>query len=135
MLLVVILIIVNLPPTLKWLYIEYTLNSDTSAVQTAKFLNTRTPTNALIETYDSELHFLVKRRVHYPPDQIHVELNRRTFLGEDVSIPYDPLAANPDFLVVGVQNRIWKLYDDAVASGAFRLLQRLGRYDIYERVR
>ncbi len=135
MLLVGILIAVNLPPTLKWLYVEYRLNKDSSAVQTAEFLNTRTPPNALIETYDSELHFLLKRKVHYPPDQVHVELNRRTFLGEDVSIQYDPLAANPDFLVVGFQNRLWKLYDDAVASGAFRLLQRLGRYEVYERVR
>jgi hypothetical protein len=91
--------------------------------------------DSIIETYDSELFFLLERPYHYPPDQIHVELNRRTFLNQHVSIDYDPLAADPDYLVAGPHSKLWKLYDDAVQSGSFRLVQAYGRYDIYERVR
>jgi len=90
----------------------------------------------LIETYDSELLFLLNRPYHYPPDQIVVELIRRTFHYEDYTdIDYDPLAANPDYLIVGPHSKQWQLYDPVLRTGAFRLLQSYKRYQIYERVR
>ena len=134
-LLTMILIFMTLPPTLMSLYRLYSVRGDTSAMQTANFLNSQTPAHSLVETYESELHFLLKRRVHYPPDQVHVELNRRTFLGQDVILGYDPLAADPDYLVIGLQGWMWQLYDPVVASGTFRLLHRFGWYQVYERVR
>ena len=42
------------------------------------FVETRTPPNAIIETYESEIHFLTDRRYHYPPDQVHVDAMIRT---------------------------------------------------------
>jgi hypothetical protein len=89
----------------------------------------------LIETYESELFFLLKRRYHYPPDQVHVELIRRNSLGERVSITYDPLAEHPDYLVVGPQSKFWDLYDPYLRTGAFRLVRDYSRYQIYERAR
>jgi hypothetical protein len=78
----------------------------------AEFLNSQTPPGALIETYDSELVFLLNRPYHYLPDQIHVELIRRTFLYDDATlIDYNPLTANPDYLVVGPHSKQWRLYD------------------------
>ena len=134
--LIAILLIVNaFPRTLRMLYESYVVNADASALEVVEFLNTRTLPDSIIETYDSELFFLLERPYHYPPDQIHVELNRRTFLSQDVSIDYDPLAVDPDYLVVGPHSKLWKLYDRAVQSGSFRLVQAYGRYDVYERVR
>jgi len=52
-----------------------------------------------------------------------------------VPIDYDPLAADPDYLVVGPYSRVWQLYDPVLAMGAFRLLHAYSRYDVYERVR
>src|SRR5262245_56415760 len=134
--LIAILLIVNaFPRTLRMLYESYVVNADASALEVVEFLNTRTSPVSMIETYDSELFFLLERPYHYPPDQIHVELNRRTFLNQHVSIDYDPLEANPDYLVAGPHSKLWKLYDGAVQSGSFRLVQAYGRYDIYKRVR
>jgi hypothetical protein len=133
-LLAVAFIGISVPATLSMLYQTYVINADTSVAQVAEFLNTQTPPNALIETYDSELFFLLERRYHYPPDEIHVALNRRAFLREDVSIDYDPLKANPDYLVVGPHSRLWRLYDPVVKTGAFRLVRAYSRYDVYERV-
>jgi len=134
--LIAILLIVNaFPRTLRMLYDSYVVNADASALEVIEFLNTRTLPNSMIETYDSELFFLLKRPYHYPPDQIHVELNRRTFLNQHVSINYDPLAANPDYLVVGPHSKLWGLYDDAIQSGAFRLVYDFSRYSLYRRVR
>ncbi|MFL5806071.1 MAG: ArnT family glycosyltransferase [Roseiflexaceae bacterium] len=133
--LAILLVAISLPITIQTLYRFYLTNSDTSAFQAANFLNTQTPDGALIETYESELHFLLARPYHYPPDQLHVELNRRSLLGQDVTIEYDPLAANPDYLVVGTFSAGNRLYDQVIAAGAFRLVRTYGVYSVYERVR
>jgi len=134
-LIAILLIVTVFPRTLRMLYESYVVNADTSALEVVEFLNTRTSPVSLIETYDSELFFLLERPYHYPPDQIHVELNRRTFLNQHLSIDYDPLAADPDYLVVGPHAKLWGLYDDAVQSGAFRLVYDFSRYSLYRRVR
>ena len=132
---VAVFIITSVPRTAMAIYKTYILDADRSAQQAADFLNTRTRSDALIETYDSELFFLLNRAYHYPPDAIHVALIRRTFLyQDDTRIDYDPLAANPDYLVVGPHSKQWGLYDDVLRTGAFRLLQSYKRYRIYERI-
>ncbi len=135
-LLVMVIVVTSVPRTAMALYKTYVLDPDTSVQQAADFLNSQIPSGALIETYDSELFFLLNRPYHYPPDQIHVELIRRIFLYDDnVIIDYDPLAANPDYLVVGPHSKQWRLYDRVLSSGAFHLLQSYARYQIYERIR
>ncbi len=134
-LLATVLITMTFSGTLKILYGSYVNGASTSALQVAEFLNTHTVPDALIETYDSELFFLLDRRYHYPPDQIHVELIRRSVLHQHVPIDYDPLAADPDYLVVGPFSKLWQLYNPVLATGAFRLLRAYSRYDVYGRVR
>jgi 4-amino-4-deoxy-L-arabinose transferase-like glycosyltransferase len=134
-LLAMLLVMISVPMTLRMLYQSYVVNADASVLEVIDFLNTQTPSASVIETYDPELFFLLNRSYHYPPDQIHVDLIRRTFLRQHVSIDYDPLAADPDYLIVGPFSKLWKLYDRAVQSGSFRLIQTYGRYDVYERVR
>jgi hypothetical protein len=134
-LLVVVLIVVVIPITaLSRFYSTYSAGPDTAAVEVTHFLNTQTPPDALIESYDSELFFLLDRPYHYPPDQLNADLalNR---LGYNVTQEYDPLAAKPDYLVVGDFSRDWELYDPVLETGAFRFLQEFGRYEVYERVR
>jgi 4-amino-4-deoxy-L-arabinose transferase-like glycosyltransferase len=137
-LLAILLVAAVLPITLQTIYRDYIRGNDSSAEQTADFLNTQTPPNARIETYESELHFLLKRRYHYPPDQVHVELNRRGLLHQDAAIQYDPLDADPDYLVVGRFARGNDLYTPIIKAGAFRLIHSFGSsdgYQIYERIR
>ena len=62
-------------------------------------------------------------------------LIRKNSFGEPVGINYDPFAADPDYLVLGRQNRFWDFYDPFVKSGQFRLIQKYGSYEILERVR
>ncbi len=134
-LLALLLVAMTLPLTLLAYQRYYFGNLDRSAQRVAEFFNTQTPPDTLIETYESELHFLLNRPYHFPPDQLHVELNRRSLLQEkDVPIDYDPLAANPDYLVVGRFTRENDLYEPVLASGAFRLLFQDGLYDVYVRV-
>ena len=100
----------------------------------AEYLNNNIPTTALIETYDSELLFLGTGLFHYPPDEIHVQLIRREFIDAGTILDYDPLAADPDFLVVGPFSRRYRLYDPVLKTGQFELVAEVPGYEIYQRV-
>jgi len=103
--------------------------------ETVEYLNSSTPPTAVIETYESELFFFLKRRYHFPPDQTHVELIRREDLNEHASINYDPLLADPDYLVVGSWCRYYKCYDSILNKRNFRLVKIFDSYQIFERIR
>ncbi len=133
--LAIVLVLVYGLLTLRQLSTAYRLQADTSVYAVAEWLNKNTPDGTLVETYESELMFLLDRPYHYPPDQVHVELNRRTFLGQGVDIPYDPLAADPEYLVVGLFGRMWDLYGPTIATGAFDLAVVFGPYQVYQRLR
>jgi 4-amino-4-deoxy-L-arabinose transferase-like glycosyltransferase len=131
--LAVILMVAGVLRTFIGLSIESLSRQDAAPQRVAAYLNTQTAADALIETYESELYFLIQRRYHYPPDQIHIELNRRTFLNEAVPIDYDPLTVEPDYIVTGRFGRQWKLYDAAIASGGYRLVFSTDLYQVYKR--
>jgi len=130
-----LLVILMVSLTTLGLYRAYVIDADASVMTAAKYLNTSSTPDALVETYDAELFFLLDRPYHYPPDPIHVQLNRRVFLGQNIQIDYDPLAADPDYLVVGPHSKLWHLYDSVLASGQFQLVQESARYKIYKRLR
>ncbi len=134
-LLAILVVTSTLPFGILALYRNYSSDDSRAALQVAAMLNTQTPPGARIETYESELHFLLNRPYHYPPDQVHVDLNHRMLLDEHVTIAYDPLAADPDYLVVGTFAGWNGLYDPVIQSGAFHLIDHVDSYDIYERVR
>jgi hypothetical protein len=132
----VVLVVMSSARTGTILYGAYIVTPDKSVLEVAQFLNTRTPPQALIETYESELFAFLKRRYHYPPDQVELDLIRKFFVDKRVEIDYDPLAADPDYLVIGPTNRFWwGFYDPYLTSTEFRSLEKYSRYEIFERVR
>ncbi len=133
--LAIVLMCIRIPTTLGILYYNYTVIADDSVLKVAEFLNTETAPDALVETYDSEIFFCLERDYHYPPDQVQTQLNRYYILGQAATIVYDPLNADPDYLVVGPQGKLWHLYDSVLENGAFRLVMDNNRYAVYERVR
>jgi hypothetical protein len=122
------------PFTLLMLGWFYLVDTNTSAQQMAQYIDSHLPVRAIVESYDSELFFFLNHPYHYPPDQTHVDLIRRT-LDPSVPIRYDPLAAEADYLVVGPFGSGWHLYDGVLAEDAFRLIETKGEYRLYERIR
>ena len=103
--------------------------------EVATFLNEATPVGAMIETFDSELFLLLNRPFHYPPAQVNVELIRRHWHEGSSSMGYDPLMADPDYVVVGRFGRWLGVYAPLVGAGQVRLIKQIGRYEVYERIR
>ena len=131
-LLAVLLIAAAAPLTMLSLAKEYA-TSDRSAQRIAAWLNARPP-GSRVETYESELHFLLNQPYTFPPDQLHVALGKRYLqVDPQARVEYDPLANDPDFLVIGRFGH--DLYIPVLATGQFRLVAREGIYRLYARVR
>ena len=99
------------------------------------FLNSETESDAIIETYDSELFFALERAYHFPPDEVLHQLSWRSFLGREVLITYDPLVADPDYLVVGPASRMHGLYTPQLIEENFIPVFSSPGYEIFRRVR
>jgi 4-amino-4-deoxy-L-arabinose transferase-like glycosyltransferase len=107
---------------------------DDALFRLAQYLRTAVPPGAVIETYDAEILFVADQPVHFPPDGIHVQLNRRVLLQHrSVAINYDPLAAAPAYLVVGHFSRWWQVYPDDWIAQHFCLEHQFGEYTLYRR--
>ncbi len=88
----------------------------------------------MIETYESELLFLLNRPYHYPPAQINVEFLPQMWKQERY-LSYEAIGSNPDYAVVGEFGRWAGIHRMLVETGKVRLIHRVGRYQVYERVR
>ena len=97
-------------------------------IEVARYLNTQTDPNAVVESYEMELFPLLDRPLHYPQVAAMEQLVRRNARGEDILIDYDPLQANPAYLVTGPVNSIWGLYEEAIRNHEFELMRTFGRY-------
>lgn len=95
------------------------------------YLHTETAKTDLIETYDSELFLFLNRRYTYAPPQALVEV---ILHDQDPRKPvtYDPLQAKPDYMVVGEYGRWAGFYKPLINQGRVRLVETIGRYQIYE---
>jgi hypothetical protein len=107
---------------------------DRDLMTVTAFLHTQTPPSALIETYDSELFLLLNRPYTYAPPDVLVDIIRHhQHVGPPVT--YDPLGANPDYLIVGDFGRWAGFYKPLVEQSRIRLVKTIGRYQIYEPAR
>lgn len=122
-------------PAVRSLYLFSLVQSDASLTETTHFLNTTVQPDDTIETYESELFFLLDRRYHFPPPRVNVEIIKKSWIDPKTTIVYDPLTENPKYLVVGGWGKLTQLYEPVLQTGAFRLVHSIGDYDIYERKR
>jgi len=120
--------------TVMFSYLPIFSLPDRTLEETIAYLHTNTPAEARIESYESEVLFLLARRTVYPPDQVSADILQ--LHGRDAAaLGYDPLLADPDYLVVGRFARGIGLYTAALENGQFSLMTRIGDYEIFQRLR
>ena len=105
-----------------------------SAHKVARFINSLEP-NARVETFESELLLMLERPYHYPPAKLTLDHIRSNLHNEHLPFDYDPLTADPDYLIIGDWGRWYGLYNHLVQNGTFSLVWSIGHYQIYRRVR
>ncbi len=100
------------------------------------FLNNDSDPTAIVETYESELYFLLNKPYHYPPDEIQHRLNQRKFFGIQSPIHYNPVAEiKPDYLVIGFMSRFWGLDEILLQYPVWHLALNTGLYQVYVRIK
>ncbi len=106
--------------------------SSVDPIQASQYINKNIPSGSRVEMFESELLFLSPGvRFHVPSDRTSMQLVRKMNIDPSLSITYDPLETNPDFLIVGPYARVWHLYDEAITNGGFQLEADIGGYKIY----
>jgi hypothetical protein len=97
------------------------------------YLLNNIPTGAKVETFESELYFLAPEiKYHFPTDLVSMQLVRKWKVDPQLSIEYDPLETDPDYLVVGPYARTWHPYDEVYSQGWLQLEADIGGYQIYQ---
>lgn len=117
--------------TARTLFQTYT-SGNQALVEVTDFINTQTPPDALIETSESELFFLLQRPYHYPPDRA-MHFAARVFLEREMDFIYDLTPIDPDYIVVGWAQSMGHLYDEILATGQFDRVYENERYEVYQK--
>jgi hypothetical protein len=132
LLLAIVLMLFTAPQAIHITSLSYQLPDEEELVQTATWIHQNTTPDAIIESYDSELLFLLQRRFHYPPDEINLAWIRRVELAEQISFDYNPFVVNPNYIVVGSFGTLSGLYEDILVSGQVELVAQFGAYRIFQ---
>lgn len=97
------------------------------------YINDRTPPSSIVETYESMAFYMLKRPYHFPPDQVAFDAIEQSYSNRDRAVAYDPLIANPDYLLQGPWGRgAFKIYDELEKSGKLSEEKRAGAFTLYK---
>ncbi len=110
---------------------QYLVVSNKSVVEVANFINSTSDANALIETSDFELFVFLNRKYHFPPDEVGLELIENKSHANHTENIYNPLNADPDYIIVGPYSRNLEIYKELVESDQFVLIKSFPNYDVY----
>lgn len=122
--------------SLSLLYINHLFTQPVTPItEVVEYLEQVSAPGQLIESYESEMFFLLDRPYHYPPDITNIQFIRRNIYNEEIEFDYDPLIADPDFLVWGYFGELSQIYDQVLGTGEFHEIKTFHGYTIYERIR
>lgn len=97
------------------------------------YLNAYMDGEDLLETYESEVFFLLDRNYHYPPDIVQHLANEEVFLGRDVPpYHYDLSVYRPTYLLLGPAGRLFKVYEEYLRTHVVTEVLRNARYVLYK---
>jgi hypothetical protein len=97
----------------------------------ASYLQEHVPTDALIETYESEVGFLTDHNYHYPPGIVRNQATAHGLFGAPPA-EYDFVKTEqPDYVLVGPVSLFEELYPDEVLTPHYELVTSIGYYQLY----
>ena len=99
----------------------------------AAYLDENVPREALIETWEPEMEFLTDHNYHFPPSELLAKAVSNIWSSAPPpSQFYDFVQTQqPKYVLVGEFARWVKLYPDDWLADHYRLVTRIGAYDLY----
>ncbi len=107
------------------------------AARTASYIDRAVAPDAVVETWEWELSGLSRHRAFHHPHQRYLFEAIRQFshARAPFDLRYDPLQANPDYVIVGAFGAWTHIYRPEALARLFTLEQQIGPYRIYRRAR
>lgn len=107
----------------------------TPVKEMARYIAQAVPADAVIETWEWELDALSGHREYHHPGQAYLFMAIRQFSHEkrNFELAYDPLQADPDYLVTGTMSDWTGIYPPEVLERDFVLVVAFGNYRLYRR--
>ena len=99
-----------------------------------EYIGAHVPRTAVVETIEWELTAVGPHtNYHSIPSTLMFKADVQWSSGQAIDLPYDPLAANPDYLVTGPFSAIVPVYTAPVIETYFKELVALPPYVLYAR--
>jgi hypothetical protein len=100
----------------------------------ASYMNEHVPQDALIETWEPEMGFLTDHNYHFPPALLLLDAVKQVNLnGPPVAQLYHFVPTElPGYVLLGDFGRWVDLYPSDLLAARYRLVTRIGGYELYE---
>lgn len=110
--------------------------ADNDVQEVTAYIATSIPQSAVIETWEWELDMLSHhRQYHHPPQSLLFEAIRQNARHQSFDLTYNPLVANPDYLIVGTFGRWTDIYPEDVLAENFTMIAKFGVYEVFQRLK
>jgi hypothetical protein len=103
-------------------------------VQMASYLDTNVSKTAIIETWEPEMGFLTEHRYHFVPQALLNQAVGYIWLEKNPPAQNYPVSSwnTADFVLVGEFARWVQIYPMEALESRYRLVTRVGTYELYE---
>jgi 4-amino-4-deoxy-L-arabinose transferase-like glycosyltransferase len=126
---VLVLVMVGVPLIVR--VVGVLTAGDHTARQIAAYLRAYIPQGAMIETWEPEVAFLTEHRYHFPSSEILDAYSRTQAIKEEAPA-YDPLIANPDYILIGEFGWWTELYSQKFLKVCCKPVKTVGTYALFE---
>lgn len=114
--------------------VRWTDPDTNSAQQVTDYIRTNIPQEAMIESWEWELDSPSDHLKVHHPDSIYVITSIWDLaMHRPITLNYDMLQANPDYLILGRFNNLTDIYKWDEVEKHFELIETFGLYHIYKR--
>lgn len=116
--------------------IELIRPPERSAQEMASYMDQYVSKTAIVETWEPEMGFLTDHNYHYPPqNKLYQAVNYIWINGEAPTKTYTFIETNhPDYVLVGTFANWVEMYPQEELENGYRLIEKAGAYELYQRV-
>ena len=107
------------------------------AQETGSYIQQQIPRDAVIESWAWEIDGLSGHQEYHHPNQNYLitAVSQAFITQQPFDLDYDPLQADPDYLLAGPFSDWVGIYDGAALDAHFEMRAEFGPYRIYQRIR